>query len=135
MPPLSHNASQHETLDPAVLRDDTTFAIWRIAFFQYAVVAVFLFILSGFWTLQVQDNLIYSEAADRNRIKSTPMLAARGKILDRDGRVIVDNHFVAGKLEGRAFADDYGGFEFRSGGSAGSFGSLEVGAEISGDRN
>ena len=92
MPPLSHDASQHETLDPAVLRDDTTFAAWRIAFFQYVVVGVFLFILSGFWTLQVQDNLIYSEAADRNRIKSTPMLAARGKILDREGRVVVDNH-------------------------------------------
>ena len=92
MPPLSHDASQHETLDPAVLRDDTSFATWRIAFFQYMVVGVFLFILSGFWTLQVQDNLIYSEAAARNRIKSTPMLAARGKILDREGRVIVDNH-------------------------------------------
>ncbi len=93
MPPLSHDASQHETLDPAVLRDDVIFAAWRIAFFQYTVVGVFLFILSGFWTLQVQDNLIYSEAAARNRIKSTPMLAARGKILDREGRVIVDNHF------------------------------------------
>lgn len=92
MPPLSHDASQHETLDPAVLRDDTNFAAWRIAFFQYTVVGVFLFILSGFWTLQVQDNLIYSEAADRNRIKSIPIPAARGKILDREGRVIVDNH-------------------------------------------
>ena len=27
-----------------------------------------------------------------NRIKSVPMLAPRGRILDRDGRVIVDNH-------------------------------------------
>ncbi len=28
----------------------------------------------------------------RNSIKSIPVLAPRGKILDRDGRVIVDNH-------------------------------------------
>ncbi len=27
-----------------------------------------------------------------NSIKSIPVLAPRGKILDRDGRVIVDNH-------------------------------------------
>ena len=33
-----------------------------------------------------------SELAERNRIKTVPLLAPRGKILDRDGRVIVDNH-------------------------------------------
>ncbi|MBZ2177078.1 MAG: penicillin-binding protein 2 [Acidobacteriota bacterium] len=87
-----HDPTQNEKLDPSVLRDDTSFAAGRVAFFQYVIVAVFLFILSGFWNLQVQDNEIYTEAADRNRIKSTPMLAARGKILDREGRVIVDNH-------------------------------------------
>ncbi len=35
---------------------------------------------------------VYSEAALRNSVKSLPVLAPRGKILDRDGRVIVDNH-------------------------------------------
>lgn len=48
--------------------------------------------MSGFWNLQVQNSEGYSEAAERNRIKSLPLLAPRGKILDRDGRVIVDNH-------------------------------------------
>lgn len=92
MPQHPHDPSQHDQLDPAILRDDTSYAAGRVAFFQYVIVAVFLFILSGFWNLQVQDNQIYSEAAERNRIKSTPMPAARGKILDREGRVIVDNH-------------------------------------------
>ncbi|HEU0120407.1 MAG TPA: penicillin-binding protein 2 [Bryobacteraceae bacterium] len=81
-----------ETLDPAVLHDDTAFASGKIAFFQYVSVAVFLFLISGFWKLQVQNNELYTEAAERNRIKSTPILAARGKILDREGRTIVDNH-------------------------------------------
>jgi penicillin-binding protein 2 len=54
-------------------------------------VAVFVFLVSGFWKLQVQSPDVYSEAAERNRIKSLPILAPRGKILDRDGRVIVDN--------------------------------------------
>jgi penicillin-binding protein 2 len=63
----------------------------KIAVFQYLTAAVFVFLVSGFWKLQVQNPDVYSEAAERNRIKSTPILAPRGKILDRDGRVIVDN--------------------------------------------
>ncbi|MGD0201544.1 MAG: penicillin-binding protein 2 [Bryobacteraceae bacterium] len=74
------------------LRDDTKFATAKIAFFQYLAVAVFLFLISGFWDLQVRNPDVYNEQADRNRIKSVPILAPRGKILDRDGRVIVDNH-------------------------------------------
>jgi penicillin-binding protein 2 len=62
-----------------------------VAVFQYLTVAVFVFLVSGFWKLQVQSSDVYSEAAARNRIKSVPILAPRGKILDRDGRVIVDN--------------------------------------------
>jgi len=75
-----------------VLRDDTKFASGKIAFFQYLSVGVFLFLLSGFWSLQVQNQQEYSELAERNSIKSYPVLAPRGKILDREGRVIVDNH-------------------------------------------
>ena len=72
--------------------DDTKFAAGKIAGFQYVTVAIFLFLISGFWNLQVQNREVYSEQAERNRIKSLPILAPRGKILDRDGRVIVDNH-------------------------------------------
>ncbi len=75
-----------------LVRDDPKFASGRIAFFQYAAVAVFLFLSSGFWDLQVSNPERYSEQAERNRIKALPVLAPRGKILDRDGRVIVDNH-------------------------------------------
>lgn len=50
--------------------------------------------ISGFWELQVKNQESYSEMAERNRIHSTPVIAPRGKILDRDGRVIVDNHLT-----------------------------------------
>jgi len=76
---------------PMLLRDDTRFAQGRIAIFQYITVAVFLFLLSGFWMLQVHGHEAASQAAERNRIKTVPLIAPRGKILDRDGRVIVDN--------------------------------------------
>ena len=63
-----------------------------MAAFQYLSVGVFIFLIAGFWQLQVQQPEVYSEAAERNRVKQFPILAPRGKILDRDGRVIVDNH-------------------------------------------
>ncbi len=74
------------------LRDDTKFATAKIAFYQYASIGIFIFLIAGFWDLQVRNPEVYSEAAERNRIKSLPIPAPRGKILDRDGRVIVDNH-------------------------------------------
>lgn len=74
-----------------LFRDDTKFALGRIAVFQYAAVAVFLFLIAGFWVLQIRDHEANSTLAERNRVKTVPLLAPRGKILDRDGRVIVDN--------------------------------------------
>ncbi len=74
------------------LRDDASFAAGKIAAVQYTAVAIFLFLVTGFWELQIKSPEIYNERAERNRIKALPVVAPRGKILDRDGRVIVDNH-------------------------------------------
>ena len=78
--------------DKPVLRDDPKLASGKIAVFQYGIVGVFLFLISGFWNLQVRNPDLYSERAESNRIKAVPIGAPRGKILDRDGRVIVDSH-------------------------------------------
>lgn len=64
----------------------------QIAVFQYATALLFLWLLSGFWQLQVQSPEVYEARAERNSVKSLPLLAPRGKILDRDGRVLVDNN-------------------------------------------
>ncbi len=77
-----------------MVRDETKIASGKIAVFQYLSVAVFLFLISGFWELEVKKQESYSVMAERNRIKATPIVAPRGKILDRDGRVIVDNHLT-----------------------------------------
>ncbi|MFL6415828.1 MAG: penicillin-binding protein 2 [Bryobacteraceae bacterium] len=87
----TENKTQGELGPDGLMRDDPKHASGKIAVFQYLSVAIFIFLVSGFWKLQVQNPGFYSEAAERNRIKSTPILAARGRILDRDGRVIVDN--------------------------------------------
>ena len=88
---VSDHRREEAVLPDRLLREDPTTASNKVAFFQYLTVAVFVFLISGFWKLQVQNPDVYTEAAERNRIKSVPILAPRGKILDRDGRVIVDN--------------------------------------------
>jgi penicillin-binding protein 2 len=93
MRPVEPERQESQHSPPSRLfRDDTRFALGRIAVFQYLTVAIFLFLIGGFWILQIRDGEFNSELADRNRIKTVPLLAPRGKILDRDGRVIVDNH-------------------------------------------
>jgi len=89
--PTEPETRHHAPSKPA-LRDDPKFAAGRIAIFQYATITIFLFLIAGFWDLQVRNPELYSELAERNKIKSMPIIAPRGKILDRDGRVIVDNH-------------------------------------------
>lgn len=89
---FQNDDEKQQLQDATLLRDDTKFASSKIGVFQYITVGVFLFLISGFWQLQIQNEETYSEAAARNRIKSLPIVAPRGKILDRDGRTIVDNH-------------------------------------------
>lgn len=91
LPPVDPNP-EHPSSERPYLHDDTRFAAPKIAIFQYATVVLFLFLISGFWRLQVANPDYYKERAEENRIKSMPILAPRGRILDRDGRVIVDNH-------------------------------------------
>lgn len=92
MIPVDPERPQEETSASRLFRDDTRFALGRIAVFQYLTVGVFLFLISGFWVLQVRDHEANKQLAERNRIRVVPVPAPRGKILDRDGRVIVDNH-------------------------------------------
>jgi penicillin-binding protein 2 len=91
-PSLEHQIEQPTSPGKIQLRDDPSFAATKMAAFQYLAVAIFLFLVTGFWELQIKSPEIYNERAERNRIKALPIVAPRGKILDRDGRVIVDNH-------------------------------------------
>lgn len=64
----------------------------KLSAVQYAVLAMFIVLLFGFWRLQIVHNDTYSSLAERNRIRTIPILAPRGKILDRNGVIIVDNY-------------------------------------------
>src|ERR1700693_5511173 len=92
LPPTDTNLDQQQLSAKPPLRDDTNFASGKIAIFQYSAVGIFLLLIAGFWRLQVQNPQVYDQRAQANSIKSVPIIAPRGRILDRDGRVIVDNH-------------------------------------------
>ncbi|HUY14881.1 MAG TPA: penicillin-binding protein 2 [Terriglobia bacterium] len=64
---------------------------WKIAFFQYVIVSTFVALLIGYWRLQIAEHRYYQQQAERNRIRDLPVIAPRGRILDREGRVLVDN--------------------------------------------
>src|ERR1700756_717278 len=59
---------------------------------QYVILAVFIVLAYGLWTLQVRKSDEYVTRSEQNRIRQVPILAPRGKIVDRDGQIIVDNY-------------------------------------------
>jgi penicillin-binding protein 2 len=72
-------------------RDEKVSAM-RLTASQYIILGIFLILAYGLWRLQVMQSDYYSLAAEKNRIRNVPILAPRGKILDREGRTIVDNY-------------------------------------------
>jgi len=64
----------------------------RLAIVSYAIVGLIGLLLLGFWKLQIIDSERYAQLAERNRIRAIPIIAPRGRMLDREGRVLVDNY-------------------------------------------
>src|SRR5216683_1317191 len=64
----------------------------RLTAVQYIILAIFLILAYGLWRLQVVQSDFYGLLAEKNKTRNVPILAPRGKILDREGRIIVDNY-------------------------------------------
>src|ERR1700732_5094838 len=64
----------------------------RLTAVQYIILVVFLVLAYGLWRLQVVQSEFYAALAEKNKTREVPILAPRGKILDREGRTIVDNY-------------------------------------------
>src|SRR6201987_5402480 len=72
-------------------RDEKVSSI-RLRAVQYIILVIFMILAYGLWRLQVMQSDFYAQLAEKNRIRRVPILAPRGKILDRDGQIIVDNY-------------------------------------------
>src|SRR6516165_9854898 len=72
-------------------RDEKVSSI-RLTAVQYIILVIFMILAYGLWRLQVMQSDFYASLSEKNRIRNVPILAPRGKILDREGRIIVDNY-------------------------------------------
>ncbi len=59
---------------------------------SYSIVALTALLLFGFWNLQIIQTDYYAIKAEQNRIRPIPIIAPRGEMLDREGRVLVGNY-------------------------------------------
>ena len=59
---------------------------------QYIVVLVLAVLAAGMWRLQILGVDSYRVLAEANRVRKEPVRAPRGKIFDREGRILVDNY-------------------------------------------
>jgi penicillin-binding protein 2 len=59
---------------------------------QYGILLMMLTLMAGLWRLQVIGADNFRVLAEQNRIRKVPILAPRGKLFDRENRLIVDNY-------------------------------------------
>jgi len=64
----------------------------RLALVSYLSVVFVVLLLIGFWKLQVVQSGHFADLAERNRVRSIPIIAPRGPMLDREGRILVDSY-------------------------------------------
>src|SRR5580693_6434279 len=64
----------------------------KLTVVQYGILLMMLALAAGLWRLQVLGAENYRVLAEQNRIRKEPILAARGKLFDRENRLIVDNY-------------------------------------------
>ena len=59
---------------------------------QYLVAAILVILSIGLWRLEVVGADNFRAMAEANRIRKIPVLAPRGRLFDREGRLLVDNY-------------------------------------------
>jgi penicillin-binding protein 2 len=64
----------------------------KLTMVQYGIMLMMLALVAGLWRLQVLGADNFRLLADQNRIRKVPIMAGRGKLFDRENRIIVDNY-------------------------------------------
>src|ERR1700733_13099647 len=64
----------------------------KLAAAQYGILLMMLALVAGPWRLQVLGADNFRVLAEQNRVRKVPLLAPRGKLFDRENRLIVDNY-------------------------------------------
>jgi penicillin-binding protein 2 len=64
----------------------------KLTVVQYGILLMMLALASGLWRLQVLGAENFRQLAEQNRVRKVPVMAGRGKLFDRENRLIVDNY-------------------------------------------
>src|SRR3954468_11560237 len=76
---------------PAILPDDRRSLTLRLTVIQYVIGGLFATLAGGFCIFQVAQHEKFSEMAEENHLRRLPLPAPRGVLLDRDGKILVEN--------------------------------------------
>src|SRR5271166_1368705 len=71
---------------------DEKLSTLKLTVVQYGILLMMLALSAGLWRLQVLRADDFRLQAEQNRIRKVPIMAPRGKLFDRDGRLLVDNY-------------------------------------------
>jgi penicillin-binding protein 2 len=74
-----------------LMPDDRRSLTIRLSVLQYLVAVVFAALAVGFWIFQIAQHQKFLETAENNRLRKLPLPAPRGVLLDRDGKILVEN--------------------------------------------
>src|ERR1051326_5994814 len=72
-------------------REELHLLRWRIRALCSIIILISIALLLGFWRHQMVYSSYYTDRAEQNRIREIPLIAPRGRILDRYNRVLADN--------------------------------------------
>src|ERR1700730_9207559 len=78
---LSRPLNREEKLSPV-----------KLTIAQYIVAGILVILVTGLWRRQVVSADGSRVLAEANRIRKVPVLAPRGRLFDREGRLLVDNY-------------------------------------------
>ena len=71
---------------------DEKLSTLKLTVVQYGILCMMLALAGGLWRLQVLGAENFRQLAEQNRIRKVPVLAPRGKLFDRESRLLVDNY-------------------------------------------
>jgi penicillin-binding protein 2 len=74
-----------------LMPDDRRSLTLRLSVLQYLVAGAFALLAVGFWIFQIAQHEKFKEMAENNQFRRLPLPAPRGVLLDRSGKVLVEN--------------------------------------------
>jgi penicillin-binding protein 2 len=92
MEPVHHSHSHSEAHTSGPIGKAEKLPVGKLHSAQYLVALILVVLLAGLWRLQVLNAESFRSLAEANRVRKVPILAPRGKLFDREGRLLVDNY-------------------------------------------